>query len=158
MSKKIVIWERINSCSHHLNNICFHAPPMKSGGWHYTSFVHLFVCYCICVCVCPILGQSKTSTFITGFQTKFAHLFSLTSNHVKPRVCFDMPKVKVTVEGQMFILVWSITSTFINVFQNSFARLFSLTSTSIMQNVCLDLPKVKVTVGGQMFELTLSGA
>ena len=37
-----------------------------------------------------------------GFQNNFAHLFSLTITSVMQEVCFDMTKVKVTVEGQIF--------------------------------------------------------
>ena len=69
-----------------------------------------------------------------------------------------MPKVKVTVEGQMFILFRNITSTIMNGFQNNLAHLFSLRSTSVMRKTSFDAPKVKVTVEGQMSKLTLSRA
>ena len=74
------------------------------------------------------------------------------------KVCSDTSKVKVTVEGQVFILVWSITSTFINGFQNNFAHVSPETNTSVMRKVCFDLHMVKVTVESQMIKMTLSRA
>ena len=62
---------------------------------------------------CPILVRSIISTFINGFQNDFSHLFSLTITSVMRKVCFDTPKVKVTVEGQIFELTLSL---FINGF------------------------------------------
>ena len=51
--------------------------------------------------------QSINSTFMNGFQNNFAHLFSVTSTSVIQKVCFRRPKVKVTVEGQMFEFIVS---------------------------------------------------
>ena len=69
------------------------------------------------------------------------------------KVCFDMPKVKVTKEGKM-----SISSILMNRFQNNFTHMFSLKRNSVIQKVCFNMPNVKITVEGQMFKLTLSGA
>ena len=72
------------------------------------------------------------------------------------KVCFDMPKVKVTKEGKMSIS--SISSILMNRFQNNFTHMFSLKRNSVIQKVCFNMPNVKITVEGQMFKLTLSGA
>ena len=50
-----------------------------------------------------IIVRSITSTFMNGFQNNFVRVF-LTSTSVMRKVCFNMPKVKVTVEDQMFKL------------------------------------------------------
>ena len=70
--------------------------------------------------------------------------------------CFDTPKVKVTVEDQMFILVRSTTSTFMKGFQKHFAQLFSLYYCHTKS--VFVTPKVNVTVAGQMTKSILSGA
>ena len=69
---------------------------------------------CVCVGMCPFLVWTITSKFMNGFQKHFTHLFSLTSTNVMRK--FVSPKAKVTVEGQIFILVLGITSPFMNEF------------------------------------------
>ena len=54
------------------------------------------------------LARSTTSTFFNEYQNNLTHVFSLTSTSAMLKVCFDTPKVKVTVEGQMFKLTLSV--------------------------------------------------
>ena len=70
----------------------------------------LFVSVCfkvISVCVCPFLVESITSTFYQWISKTVCCSFSLTSTNVMQKDCFDTPKVKVTVEGQLFKLTLS---------------------------------------------------
>ena len=42
-----------------------------------------------------------------NFKKNFEHLFSLTSTSAMRKICFNMPKAKITAESQMFKLTLS---------------------------------------------------
>ena len=65
----------------------------------------LSVCLCVCVCVLvrpciPFFVRSISSTFKNKFQKKLHTRVPFNNSSVMRKVCFDTPKVKVTVEGQ----------------------------------------------------------
>ena len=62
-----------------------------------------------------------TSTIVDGFQNDLTQLFSITCRHAIWNICSGRPKVKVTLEGQIFVR--TITPTSLDGFQFQFAQL-----------------------------------
>ena len=60
-----------------------------------------------------------TLTFMHGFQKYLTQLLSFCSGRLK---------VKVTLDGHINELLWTITPTYMHGFQNNFAHVFSLKS------------------------------
>ena len=62
--------------------------------------------------------------------------------------CSVRPKVKVGLEGQIFVV--TITLTILDGFQYKFALLFSIMSRFAISNICSGRPKFKVTLAGHV--------
>ena len=81
----------------------------------------VWVCACVCACVnlSVRICRTITSTIVDGFQNTMTYLFSIMCRYAARNLCSGRPKVKVTLEGQIFVR--TITTTILT-------HLFSLMS------------------------------
>ena len=70
--------------------------------------------------------MSPSEFVIDGLQNNLTQFFSMTSRCAILNIRSGRPKVKVILEGQIF--VWTITHTILDGFQYKFAQLFSIIS------------------------------
>ena len=98
-------------------------------------------CMCVRPCVCTSEIVRITFTVVDGFHNNFTQLFSITCRFAIRNIESGRPRVKVTLEGQIFVRT---ISPIFDGFQCKFKQLFSITSRCAIRRFHSGMSKVKV--------------
>ena len=78
------------------------------------------------MCMRACASSSTTSTIMDGFQNNLTQLFSIMCRCAICNICSGRPKIKVTLEGQIFVS--TIIPAIVDGFQYEYTQLFSIMS------------------------------